>query len=104
MPLSYVRDTASGIMAVMQAKHLPHRIYNVSSGVMATAHDVLATLYKVMPAARERLGLEIPTQLSPVPPEYLDITRIREDLGWTPSYTLESMFIDYLEWLRDHDY
>jgi UDP-glucose 4-epimerase len=104
MPVSYVRDTANGIKAVMQAKHLPHRIYNVSSGVIATAHDVLSTLYKVMPPARQRLGLDVPTQLSPVPAEYLDITRIRDDLGWTPAYTLESMFVDYLAWLRCHDY
>jgi UDP-glucose 4-epimerase len=104
MPVSYVRDSASGIMAVMQAKHLPHRIYNVSSGVMPTAHDVLATLYDVMPAARNKLGLEVPPQLSPVPPEYLDISRIRDDLGWRPGYTLASMFTDYLEWLHGHDY
>jgi nucleoside-diphosphate-sugar epimerase len=104
MPLSYVRDTASGVMAVMQAKRLPHRIYNVSSGVIPTAHDVLATLYKILPEAQARLGLEIPPQLAPVPPDYLDITRIKEDLGWTPRYDLESMFTDYLEWLRAHEY
>jgi UDP-glucose 4-epimerase len=104
MPLSYVRDTASGIKAVMEAKELPHRIYNVSSGVLPTAHDVLATLYEVMPEARERLGLEIPPQLSPVPPEYLDLGRIRADLGWEPAFTLKSMFADYLAWLSKHDY
>jgi nucleoside-diphosphate-sugar epimerase len=104
MPLSYVRDSASGVRAVMDAKKLPHRIYNVSSGVVPTAHDVLATLYKLMPAAQERLGLEVPAQMSQVPPDYLDIGRIREDLGWKPGFTLESMVADYLGWLGQHDY
>jgi UDP-glucose 4-epimerase len=104
MPLSYVRDSASGIMAVMEANKLPNRIYNVSSGVMPTAHDVLTTLYGLMPHARDRLGLAVPPQLAHVPPEYLDIQRIRNDLGWRPEYTLEGMFSDYLGWLETHDY
>jgi nucleoside-diphosphate-sugar epimerase len=104
MPLSYVRDSASGVRAVMDAKKLPHRIYNVSSGVIPTAHDVLATLYELMPTAKERLGLDIPAQMSAVPPDHLDISRFREDLGWKPGFTLEGMFVDYLSWLGDHDY
>lgn len=104
MPISYVRDSASGIMAVMEAEHLPNRIYNVSSGVMATAHDVLSTLYSLMPEAEKRLGLPVPPEMSNVPPEYLDITRIQTDFGWKPKYTLKSMFIDYLSWLQTHEY
>jgi nucleoside-diphosphate-sugar epimerase len=57
-----------------------------------------------MPAAKERLGLEVPAQMSQVPPDYLDISRIREDLGWKPGFTLDSMFADYLSWLGQHDY
>jgi nucleoside-diphosphate-sugar epimerase len=104
MPLSYVRDSASGVRAVMDAKELPHRIYNVSSGVVPTAHDVLTALYELMPAAQDRVGLPIPPQMSPVPPDHLDITRIREDLGWRPGFTLKTMFADYLAWLGKHDY
>ena len=104
MPLSYVRDSASGIVAVMQGKELPNRIYNVSSDVIPTAHDVLTTLYKVMPAAHARVGLDIPPQVSTEPQDYLDISRIREDVGWSPQFTLESMFTDYLSWLETNEY
>jgi UDP-glucose 4-epimerase len=104
MSLSYVRDTASALSTVMLAKTLPHRIYNVSSGVTPTAHDVLQALDRVLPGAREQLGLTIPPQLPSQAQDYLDITRIKEDLGWAPSFTLESMFADYLEWLRHHDF
>jgi nucleoside-diphosphate-sugar epimerase len=104
MPLSYVRDSASGVRAVMDAKVLPHRIYNVSSGVVPTAHDVLSTLYRMMPEAKDRLGLPVPPQMTPVPPDHLDMSRIREDLGWKPGFTLESMFADYLSWLEKHEY
>jgi UDP-glucose 4-epimerase len=88
----------------MQGKELPNRIYNVSSDVIPTAHDVLTTLYKVMPAARARVGLDIPPQVSTEPQDYLDISRIREDVGWSPQFTLESMFTDYLSWLETNEY
>jgi len=31
---------------------------------------------------------------------YLDITRIREEFGWEPAYSITEGVADYFDWLR----
>jgi len=42
---------------------------------------------------------------SPVQDTYLDITRIRQDTGYQPAYSLIRGIADYVDWLRaGHEY
>lgn len=34
---------------------------------------------------------------------YLDITRLREDTGFTPMFHVEQAVPDYIDWLKRHD-
>ena len=54
---------------------------------------------RARPAAR----IELPGGRDPAGPGrdiYLDITRIREDVGYQPAYDTERAVADYIDWLR----
>jgi UDP-glucose 4-epimerase len=37
------------------------------------------------------------------PNAYLDITRIKQDIGWQPQWPLERAIGDYMAWLKDNE-
>ncbi|MGZ8464646.1 MAG: hypothetical protein ACXWXT_03810 [Candidatus Binatia bacterium] len=36
------------------------------------------------------------------PNAFLDITRVKREVGYRPEYTIECALEEYLEWLRSH--
>ncbi len=99
----YVKDTASALLRVIEAEKLPHRIYNVTGNYSTSVKEQVEALYRAAPEAREIIGFA-PEEL---PDEDKDMGAnpdlIKKDLGWTPSYTMEQAFKDYIGWLRDKD-
>jgi UDP-glucose 4-epimerase len=102
--VSYSLDNGDAAATVAIAERLPHRIYNVSGGVHVTGRDVLEAFYRVEPNAKAQLRLEVSDQAHKPGKEFLNIDRIREDLGWTPRFNIDSMLADYVSWLRDNAY
>lgn len=97
--MCYVKDCGRGIALVQTADHLNHRVYNVAAGFPTTAGDLVEAIHKVIPDAK----LEIPEGHDPagnaiVP--WLDITRIRDELGYEPEFSTEAAIADYVAWLR----
>jgi UDP-glucose 4-epimerase len=99
----YIKDSANALVALTEAERLAHRIYNVSSNISPTAHELLTTLYKVVPEAARNVGLPIPVPTKKTD-DHLDISRIKSDVGWKPLFTLERALDDYATWLRSHDF
>ncbi|HKP78202.1 MAG TPA: NAD(P)-dependent oxidoreductase [Phenylobacterium sp.] len=102
--ISYARDNADATCRVAMADELPNRIYNVSSGVRVTGREVLEALYRVAPDAKALLKLEPADQAHTPNKQYLDINRIREDLGWSPQFNIDTLLADYIDWLRSNPY
>jgi nucleoside-diphosphate-sugar epimerase len=97
----YVVDIASGIATVLLAKQLPHRVYNVGWGRITAADDVLEALRRLFPGLRVERRPEEPSPWSASPARGpLSIDRLRQDLGWTPRYDLQSGLAAYVEWAR----
>lgn len=99
----YVMDVASGIAAVLLADRLPHVAYNVGWGRTATAEEVLAALRRLVPTLK--VEHDEVAQSPWVGPSNavrgpLSIDRLRQDLGWYPSYDLDSGLAAYVEWMR----
>lgn len=98
----HVADVANGIAAVVLAERLPHNIYNVGWGRGTTAEEALSTLERLVP------GLKVeshPDESSPWASSArgpLNCDRLRQDLGWTPRYDLESGLAACLDWLRNN--
>jgi nucleoside-diphosphate-sugar epimerase len=103
MDLCYVRDSASALKTVLLAEKLPNRIYNVSSKVRVTAKDIIDAAVRVAPKEAERLKLVATPRASERQDYFVDISRIEQDLGWTPQFTsVDAIISDYLDWVRNH--
>jgi UDP-glucose 4-epimerase len=95
----YIKDAARGIALLQIADKLNHRLYNVSSGRATTNQDVVNAVKRAFPD----FEVELPGGHMPGLPEtlwYFDITRVREDTGFEPAFSLEAGIADYISWLQ----
>jgi UDP-glucose 4-epimerase len=95
----YVKDCALGFFLLQTHEgKLPHAIYNVGAGESRTNADVVAAAKRVVPDVQIELQPGKGGRSRPNPHE--DITLAKEDVGYTPHYTLESGMAEYIEWLK----
>lgn len=98
----YARDVAAGLVALADAADLRHTVYNVGSGVAATAEDWCRAVAGLRPGFRWRRAAEheTPNTVSHVAFDRgaLDIARIRQDTGWSPRHGFDTAAADYLAW------
>jgi UDP-glucose 4-epimerase len=94
----YVKDCAAGIQLVHMAEHLPHRIYNIGGGRAASNLELAEAVHKAVPDARTDLLPGSSPHARDQP--YMDITRVRRDVGYEPQYDIERGVADYIAWLR----
>ena len=83
---------------LQMAPELKHREYNITIGHLVTATDIAEAVKNVVPDFEYKL--EPGKGPRYIPDAYLDITRIRQGLGFEPGYTLEETIADYIGWLR----
>jgi UDP-glucose 4-epimerase len=95
----YVKDCGRGIAMLMTADKLNHDTYNVSAGYTTTAGQMVSAIQKVIP---EFKGDFLKEGASPTSRgnAFLDITRIKNEIGYEPKYNTEQAFADYISWLR----
>jgi len=102
-PILYARDCARGLAALATAPSAPRRIYHFSTG-LATVQDLLRIARSRVPDAR--LTFKTDPQLGPVSKISagwdLSIAAAEQDLGWRPSFTIESMADDLMATARRH--
>jgi len=98
--LTFVKDVAEGVCLAYAAENPKGRLYNISSGVLVSHRDIASAMEKFFGGARFRLigGVEE----NPIRPFRgpLDISRAREELGFTPRYDLERGMKEFVAWAR----
>lgn len=95
----YSRDAANALVhAVLFEKDYPSPVYNVSSGVLVGIEEIVAALKKAIPDLKVSIG-EIKDMGWKYP---LDIIRLKEELGFTPRYTLDKAIGEYVAWIWKH--
>lgn len=95
----YVLDTAAAIRALLEAPALRHDVYNVTAGEAVFVDDLVAAIREAHPDVR--IAEPIPTDNATLtPPISLDITRLREDTGFEPRFTLASALAHCIAWRR----
>ena len=95
LDLCYVKDTGRAIALLMLAENLTHSTYNVASGRATTNSQISAAIKAVIPDAL----VDLP-QGGQRPKAWLDISRIRQDCGYEPSWSTEGAAADYIAWLQ----
>jgi nucleoside-diphosphate-sugar epimerase len=102
LDLCHVGDCAAAITAVHTAARPAHRIYNVGAGRTVTPADLLDAAAKAVPGAV--LPEEIRETTPPTPgSNHMDVSRVCEEFGFTPRFSVEDGIRDYAEWLADHE-
>jgi nucleoside-diphosphate-sugar epimerase len=97
LDFTYVDDAARGLVMLYQAATPKHRIYNIATGQSASVGRVAELAAKYAPSGTGyRIG---PGTLMPRC-EALDITRAKQEFGYTPQVGLEEGIRFYAEWLR----
>jgi UDP-glucose 4-epimerase len=100
LDLLYVKDTGRAIALLQLADELHHATYNVASGRTTSNAEISAAIRAVVPDA----DVDLPTGTGAAPRAWLDITRLRDDTGFTPEYDTARAAADYIAWLRaGHD-
>ena len=96
--LCYVKDCARAIALIHTARQLRHATYNIGGGRASTNGEVLASLS----AAVKGFAIQLSPGKTPGHPQdpYLDLTRLRDDTAFEPSYSLETGIQEYVSWLR----
>lgn len=96
-----VEDEAAAFVAAALADAVPHDRYIAGIGELHTLGEIAEMVERAVPDAEIEIGEgRGDDELERLPPS--DSSRIREDLGWTPEYTVEETVRRYVEWLRDH--
>jgi len=97
--IGYVKDVAKGVAAAIHAERLGQTVYNLGTGTLSTAADVVAAFARVVPgftATRSE-----PPRPDPAPRrQAMDISVARTELGYAPTYDLTTGIADYLAELR----
>lgn len=96
----YAPDMGRAIALVVTADTLQHDTYNVSSGRPFTNRELIDAVATIAPGLRS--DLRPGRHTGPGDNPYLDITRLVDDTGFTPTFDVASAVADYAEWRADN--
>lgn len=92
--MCYVKDCARAIALLQIADKLNHNTYNIGSGRIVKNQEFVAAIKSVIPDAK----LELPE--GHCLDMFLDISRIRQDIGYEPEYDVKKGISEYVSWLK----
>lgn len=95
----HIDDLVSALMAGLAYQPAPEapRIFNIGSGRGVSLNELLKMLEKI--AGRSAQVAYTPARKADVPQIVLDISRIREYLGWAPQITMEQGLKCTWDWI-----
>ena len=94
---THVDDIVRGVIAAADRAPEGFRIYNLGSGAPITLTDLVTAMGKAAGRTPEVRHESIP--LGDVDATFADISRAREELGWSPRLTLEEGLATVVAWL-----
>ena len=97
----YAKDVGHGV-ALACEKPLNNRLYHLGSGTLSSPDDVADAIREVVPGAK----VEVLTKpvLGPFwrHEQILDLTRVRDELGYKPQYSLVTGLREFVDDLKSH--
>jgi UDP-glucose 4-epimerase len=93
----YVKDCARGVAMLQAAPKLNHKVYNIGAGRATSNKEFAEAIRKLVPDAR--LPIKPGATMERSRP-YMDITRIKEEVGYEPEWDLDAAMADYIDWLK----
>ncbi|HET6522465.1 MAG TPA: NAD(P)-dependent oxidoreductase [Geminicoccaceae bacterium] len=100
---TYVTDVALGLLAAYGAERLDHAVYHLGTGENHATSRVAEAVRRAVPGAEIRIGPGTePWTRFTVPRGPLSCERMREDLGFAPTYGLDAAVREFADWMRAH--
>ena len=100
---TYVTDCALGLLAAYRAEKMNHVAYNLGSGENYTTSRVFDAIAAAVPEAEVSVGPGVePWTDFTVLRGPLSCERMKEDFGFSPTFTLEDAIRDFADWMRAH--
>ena len=93
----YVKDAVKSLMLLIERDDQPEIAYNIMGGVF-TVRQAMEIAREIFPDADIEIGDGKETS-SPYPTSF-DDSKAREDIGWSPDYTLQEGMREHVEILR----
>ena len=104
----YSKDAARALMLLLKAPALRQRIYNLGYGELTSVGEFAAAIKQALPQAVIHLGDDPgPLTSTRTPMDIhacVDISRLREETGFTPAYGPLRGVEHYLEWDRSGNF
>lgn len=91
----YVKDVARAIVSACFGSKLKHKIFNIGTGELHSLKDLAKIVEKIVPNAVFEIGPGFDVAEPVKGP--LSIARAREELGYTPRFTLEEGVKNYVQ-------
>ena len=103
---TYVADIAGGICSVLDAPNPSHFAYNVSTGRWVSLGDIVDALKELRPgihvmeaSSGDDNDLSLGGSRS-----RMDVSRLRDDIGFTAEYDLTAGLTAYLQWRDEYGF
>ena len=100
---TYIEDTVSGTLAILDHPQHRHDAYNIASGRVVTLGEIVAIVRELVPGSELSIGpgpARHGDQVEMVRKGALDVTRVATELGWRPKYDIRSGLTAYIGALR----
>lgn len=103
---TYVDDIAMGLISLLMAEKNSYNVYNLSCGNNYSLSEVLRIFKEIEPTLAYEVkdddkDVDISYSLTQQR-GYLDISRLKNDIGYTPQYDLRAGIEKYLGWLSQN--
>jgi UDP-glucose 4-epimerase len=93
----YVKDCGRGVALLQVADELQYQTYNIGGGHPVSNKDIASALRRHFSRA------ELPMKLGASQPHkdpYMDLQRIKGEVGYEPEYPVDKAVDDYVAWLQ----
>lgn len=106
---TYVKDLVQGIFLAYTVRPIESRLFHISGGKIVTLKELAGAVMKVVSGSSIKVGPGYTSGLGGTEKAAsvgmrgcADITRAKEELGYTPRFTIETGMADYYEWMKEH--
>lgn len=97
----YSKDAAKSAVLACHQNGLEDRIFNVGSGNIWAAEQIGSILTEIIPSTSVRYSEPDKSTIISRPDEVaMDLTRAKEQLGYTPEFPMKNALEDYVQWYK----
>jgi UDP-glucose 4-epimerase len=97
--MCYVKDCGRGVALLQTASSLSHSVYNIGAGRATSNGEFADAIRRRYPEAVLPLKPGGSAQRSQ---PFMDLTRIKQDVGYAPEFSVEAAMDDYIAWLQEN--